>query len=83
MNRNQITNAWRIKLNDSNVFYVNKDEIVGLDIDDNAFIQGEMKGVSDNAINLQLGSSNISVKIQDIKDITVVNISPTKLTEET
>ena len=72
MNRNQITNAWRITLNDSNIFYVNKNEIVRLDIGDNVFVQGLIKGVSDNAINIQLGSSNIAVNLQDIKDITVV-----------
>lgn len=83
MNRNQITNAWRITLNDSNEFYILKDEIVRLDIGDNMFIQGKMKGVSDSAVNIQLGTSNIAVNLQDICDISVINVKRQELTEET
>lgn len=86
MNRNQITNAWRITLNDSNEFYILKDEIVRLDIGDNMFIQGKMKGVSDSAVNIQLGTSNIAVNLQDIKGISsirIIGVYPNELTEET
>lgn len=81
MNRNQITNAWRITINDSNEFYILKDEIVRLDIGDNMFIQGKMKGVSDSAVNIQLGTSNIAVNLQDICDISVINVKRQELTE--
>lgn len=45
-----------------------------------------MRGVSNNAVNIQIGTSNIDVYVQDIKDISslrIISVCPNKLTEET